>query len=78
MKKIETYKACLSEELTLKQKMKGTYDSPCLSICDYDAETSECQTCFMLKEEKTCWKIPADVSQKAAIWDNATKRKARR
>ena len=77
MENRETYKSNLSEECILKQKMKGTYDSPCLSVCNYDSLTSECQTCFMLKEEKTCWKIPADVAQKAIIWQNVTKRKAR-
>jgi predicted Fe-S protein YdhL (DUF1289 family) len=47
----------LDEELIAKQKMKGTYDSPCMSICDYDGSFEECQTCFLRKEEKKLWKV---------------------
>tara|TARA_B110000908_G_C10034830_1_gene349085 strand:- start:37 stop:267 length:231 start_codon:yes stop_codon:yes gene_type:complete len=57
----------LSEELTAKQKMKGTYDSPCLSICDYDEEFEQCQTCFMKKEEKKLWKFSGDEVKKGIL-----------
>ncbi len=50
-------KSSLSPRLVEKQKMKGTYDSPCMSICDYEGEFFECQTCGMRKEEKQLWKI---------------------
>ncbi len=50
-------KTSLSERLIEKQKMKGTYDSPCMSICDYEGEFFECQTCGMRKKEKQRWKV---------------------
>jgi predicted amidohydrolase len=43
----------LSNRLALKQKLKGSYDSPCQSICNYKGTT--CQTCFLDKEEKKNW-----------------------
>jgi len=50
-------KSMLSDFLVEKQKAKGTFDSPCMSICDYDQETSQCQTCGLIKDEKKLWKI---------------------
>lgn len=46
----------LSAKLTEKQKLKGTFDSPCMSICDYDGAYEQCQTCFLRKDEKKLWK----------------------
>lgn len=58
-------KSSLSPELAEKQKMKGTFDSSCLSICDYD-EAGFCQTCQMNVAEKRVWKV-SDQTQKADI-----------
>lgn len=63
----------LSPEIIEKQKLKGTYDSPCLSVCDYDELTSKCQTCGMLKTEKTAWK-QGDPLIKKSILENIEKR----
>ncbi|MCO4755403.1 MAG: DUF1289 domain-containing protein [Bacteriovoracaceae bacterium] len=46
----------LSDKLREKQKSKGTYDSPCLSICDYEGVFKQCATCRMRKAEKSAWK----------------------
>ncbi|MBT4793053.1 MAG: DUF1289 domain-containing protein [Halobacteriovoraceae bacterium] len=46
----------LSIELKAKQISKGVYDSPCVSICDYDGLFKQCQTCRMRQAEKTLWK----------------------
>lgn len=46
----------LPERLIVKQKEKGTYDSTCMSICNYAGEEMICQTCFMKKSEKVIWK----------------------
>lgn len=56
----------LSKELIEKQKIKGTYDSPCMSICNYSGELDQCGTCSMLKDEKRSWKA-ADKVQKESI-----------
>lgn len=49
-------KSQLPEHLVEKQKAKGTYDSPCMSICNYAGEEFICQTCMMMKSEKQVWK----------------------
>lgn len=49
----------LPDYLVEKQKAKGTYDSPCMSVCDY-SDNGQCQTCLMFKEEKQLWKIADD------------------
>jgi predicted Fe-S protein YdhL (DUF1289 family) len=59
-------KTNLSDFLIEKQKTKGTFDSPCMSICDYDQDSSVCQTCFLKKDEKRLWKI-SDSSVKEDI-----------
>ena len=46
----------LSKLLEEKQKEKGTFDSLCMSICNYSGEHNICQTCFMMQEEKVRWK----------------------
>lgn len=46
----------LSQELIEKQKGKGTYDSPCMSVCNYAGEFMQCQTCGMRQSEKVEWK----------------------
>lgn len=58
-------KESLSLELIEKQKSKGTYDSPCMSVCNYD-DTGQCQTCLMFQVEKQKWKVSSD-SDKAAM-----------
>ena len=63
----------LSPSLKAIQKEKGTYDSPCLSICDYDPDTSTCQTCSMKKLEKTAWK-KADSKAKEILASAINKR----
>lgn len=50
----------LPPELIEKQKNKGTYDSPCMSICDYQGLFKQCQTCLMRKAEKSVWKTGDD------------------
>ncbi len=60
-------KSKLSDHLREKQKIKGTFDSPCMSICNYDSATSVCQTCGLMKEEKKLWKVSDDsVKEKIA------------
>ena len=49
-------KSGLPKEVIKKQKLKGTYDSPCMSVCNYSGPDQMCQTCFMLKSEKQTWK----------------------
>lgn len=56
----------LSDELKEKQKAKGTYDSPCMSICNYEGLFDQCKTCSMRKVEKKLWK-EADGSMKEQI-----------
>jgi predicted Fe-S protein YdhL (DUF1289 family) len=50
----------LSDALIEKQKSKGTYDSPCMSVCNYIGLFNECQTCSMRKVEKSLWKTGDD------------------
>ena len=59
-------KSALSAELVKKQKLKGTYDSPCMSVCNYSGPNDECQTCGMYKAEKQEWK-KGDEIVKASI-----------
>lgn len=54
----------LPQRLILKQKEKGTYDSTCLSICNYEGEEMICQTCFMKKSEKVIWKKGSEAEKK--------------
>jgi len=63
----------LSPELIKKQKEKGTYDSPCLSICDYDGLFKQCATCSMRKAEKKLWKT-GDADMKGSILRAVEKR----
>lgn len=56
----------LSEDLVELQKEKGTYDSPCMSVCDYMGLFDQCKTCSMRKVEKKIW-IGADTSMKEQI-----------
>ncbi|MCB0420366.1 MAG: DUF1289 domain-containing protein [Bdellovibrionales bacterium] len=67
-------KSHLSPEIIDKQKLKGTYDSPCMSICDYDEKTTICQTCGMSSEEKKTWKV-ADSLQKQEILKSVQKKR---
>jgi predicted Fe-S protein YdhL (DUF1289 family) len=56
----------LTPELIEKQKQKGTYDSPCMSICDYEGLFKQCGTCHMRKAEKNLWKT-GDSDMKSSI-----------
>jgi len=56
----------LAPEIREKQLAKGTHDSPCLAVCDYDGLFKECQTCHMRMTEKKLW-ITADSDMKASI-----------
>ena len=49
-------KSHLPEHIQNRQKEKGTYDSPCMSVCNYSLDTDICQTCFMKRAEKVLWK----------------------
>jgi len=40
----------------IKQRLKGTHDSPCLSICTHKQGDRVCQACGMVREEKKGWK----------------------
>ncbi len=40
----------------IKQRLKGTHDSPCLSICNHKQGDRVCQACGMVREEKKGWK----------------------
>lgn len=77
MKNIDQYKAHLEPRLVEKQKVKGTWDSPCLSICNYMGENFQCPTCGLLKEEKVEWVRSADADRKKEIWQLCLKRKER-
>ena len=63
----------LSPELKEKQIAKGTFDSPCMSVCNYDGLFKQCQTCQMRKAEKNLW-ITADQSMKDTILRSVAKR----
>ena len=66
----------LSPELVEKQKAKGTYDSPCMSICDYEGVFKECQTCHMRMSEKNLWQT-GDGIMKSTILNAIKKRRAK-
>ncbi len=57
----------LSPELLEKQKLKGTYDSPCMSVCDYAGPEQQCLTCGMRKEEKARWKVASSCEKKELL-----------
>lgn len=68
-----TDKTNLSDRLKDLQKDKGTYDSPCMSVCNY--KNGKCQTCKMLTEEKKKWKEnPTNHKVKEEILSNVLKR----
>jgi len=57
----------------LKQRLKGTHDSPCLSICTHKQGDLICQACGMLREEKKGWKRKSE-GDKNSICENAATR----
>lgn len=59
-------KSSLSKALKERQIDKGTYDSPCMSVCNFSDINDLCQTCYMYKKEKTEWKI-ANKERKAEM-----------
>lgn len=62
-------KSSLSDELQARQKSKGTFDSPCLSVCDYSEGDLICQTCLMKKSEKAEWKVAEPREKEALAWN---------
>ena len=66
-------KSQLSESLAARQREKGTYDSPCMSICDYNPTSTICETCKMKKLEKKAWKA-ADSNEKEVLANIIIKR----
>jgi len=57
----------------LKQRLKGTHDSPCLSICTHKQGDLICQACGMFREEKKGWKRKSE-GDKNSIRENAAAR----
>lgn len=45
----------LSFAQELKQKLKGTWDSPCIEVCSYKMGHPFCRACGMLRAEKKAW-----------------------
>lgn len=70
-------KSSLSNELQEIQKIKNTFDSPCMSVCNFSGEDNAriCGTCKMLKEEKILWKITDDASVKSMIVNRVLSRR---
>ena len=56
----------LSQSLKELQIEKGTFDSPCMSVCNYDGLFKQCQTCQLRQAEKKLWK-EGDTSMKETI-----------
>ncbi len=63
----------ISARKKLQQRVKGTHDSPCLSICTHKLGHVVCSACGMLKEEKKGWRRRGDV-EKAFIRQEAKTR----
>ncbi len=57
----------------IQQRVKGTHDSPCLSICTHKHGDVVCQGCGMLREEKRGWKR-RDEFEKKEIRQRASER----
>jgi predicted Fe-S protein YdhL (DUF1289 family) len=70
-------KSHLPLETQEKQKSKGTWDSPCMSVCNYEGENLLCGTCGFLKAEKPQW-VQGDETVKNQILDNICKRTAQK
>jgi len=64
----------LTEVEKARQIAKGTYDSPCLSVCNYN-DNGQCQTCGMLQSEKKHWKTNPPEEDKERIRQNAAHRR---
>ncbi|WP_390616181.1 DUF1289 domain-containing protein [Maricurvus nonylphenolicus] len=57
----------------LQQRVRGTHDSPCLSICTHKQGDLVCQGCGMLREEKRSWKR-LDEAEKEVVRSRAGNR----
>ena len=66
-------KSQLSFKTRFKQKLKGTFDSPCMSVCNFGKESSICSTCQLKKYEKQQWR-QAEAQVKAQIIENVRER----
>lgn len=62
-----------SLQKNIRQRIKGTHDSPCLSACTHKRGDVICGSCGMLREDKKGWKR-RDESQKQIIRENAKQR----
>jgi predicted Fe-S protein YdhL (DUF1289 family) len=62
-------KSSLPLDLQETQKIKKTFDSPCMSVCNFSGEDEAriCGTCNMLKDEKINWKASDDPTVKSEI-----------
>lgn len=47
----------------IQQRVKGTHDSPCLSICTHKQGDVVCRGCGMLREEKRGWKCRSELEK---------------
>lgn len=57
----------------LKQKLKGTWDSPCIEVCTYKAGHPHCRACGMTRAEKKTWpRTPS--AEKTAVAASAAER----
>ncbi|MBX3721977.1 MAG: DUF1289 domain-containing protein [Turneriella sp.] len=50
----------------LKQKLKGTWDSPCIEVCSYKLGHPCCRACGLTRTEKKSWS-KLNEGQKQAI-----------
>ncbi len=57
----------------MQQRVKGTHDSPCISVCTHKQGDWVCAGCGMLKEEKKGWKRNSD-ARKREISEHAKAR----
>jgi predicted Fe-S protein YdhL (DUF1289 family) len=57
----------------LKQKLKGTWDSPCIEVCSYRMGHPFCSACGLTRVEKKSWP-GSTADQKGAICDAADQR----
>jgi predicted Fe-S protein YdhL (DUF1289 family) len=66
-------KHTLSFDKRIKQRFKGTHDSPCLSVCTHKQGDIICKACGMTRSEKKGWKRHTP-QEKAVIRDQAAYR----
>ncbi len=63
----------LSLAHTLKQKLKGTWDSPCIEVCSYKMGHPFCRACGLTRSEKKAWPgLPTE--QKTSVRNGSLQR----